>query len=91
MQEVDDQRFTNIEHYVRILQKQYKEFFTNRLSGKTNIRSVVTVQKNLSREEMNQIIYLHNHGTEDDVYGSRLYMYCNQLMNEGKVAKEFPN
>ena len=40
---------------------------------------------------MNQIIYLHNHGTEDEVYGSRLYLYCTQLMNEGKVEQSFPN
>lgn len=40
---------------------------------------------------MNDIIYLHNQGIEDDVYGSRLYMYCTKLANQRKVSKDFPN
>lgn len=40
---------------------------------------------------MNLIIRYHNEGIEDEVYGSRLYMYCTQLVEEGKVPADFPN
>merc|ERR1712227_518376 len=89
--DVDDQRFANMEGYFEIMIEQHRDFFANKLSGNTHIRNVVMSQAKLTLEEKNQIIYLHNHASNDDVYGARLYVFCQELAKQGKVVEDFPN
>lgn len=91
MKDVDDQRFANMESYFKVMIEQHRDFFANKLSGNTHIRNVVMSQAKLTLEEKNQIIYLHNHASNDDVYGARLYVFCQELAKQGKVVEDFPN
>lgn len=45
----------------------------------------------MSLSEKNQIIHLHNEASEDEIYGARLYMFCQELSKQGKVIEDFPN
>lgn len=89
--DVDDQRFANMEGYFQIMIEQHRDFFANKLSGNTHIRNVVMSQAKLSLEEKNQIIRLHNEASDDDVYGARLYMFCQEMAKQEKVVEDFPN
>merc|ERR1719460_2059280 len=75
-----------------MVMRKYREFSSNKLSEKTNIRNVVTSQhQKLTRLEMNTIIYLHNQGIEDEIYGQRLFSFCAKLSMDGKVDSNFAN
>lgn len=41
MRIADDQRFSSMDDYFKIMIQQYNEFFENELSGKTNLKSVI--------------------------------------------------
>ena len=48
-------------------------------------------QNTITIPEKNKIFNLHNEAADDLIYGSRLYEYCIQLSNQGKVETEFAN
>ena len=41
MKVANDQRFSSMDEYFKIMIQQYNEFFQNELSGKTNLKSVI--------------------------------------------------
>lgn len=89
MRIADDQRFSSMDDYFKIMIQQYNEFFENELSGKTNLKSVILEQNKLTRQEKNHIIRLHNEASESEVYGQELFRYCQKLVQQGKADEGF--
>ena len=87
--QVDDQRFTNIEEYIKTLKKVQEDFYKDPLSKHINMKTVIRENKNLTRREKNRLFHLHNTASEDETYGLQLYNYCLDLHNQGKVDKDF--
>lgn len=89
--QVDDKRFADVAEYLCTVARQHKDFFSDPLSANTNIKNIVRQKESLTRKEKNTIFQLHNTASEDETYGSRLYNYCQELVDRGKVDSDFPN
>lgn len=83
-----DERFTDIDQYFRIMMKQHDDFFNDKLSGTTNLKTVIN-SMDLTIQEKNHIFRLHNTGSETEVYASELFKYCQYLQMSGKVPSGF--
>ena len=70
MKVAKDDRFKDMDSYFKIMSEQYEEFFTDPLTGPTNLKTVLKqMYGKLSLREMNTIIHLHNTASKDEVYG----------------------
>ena len=87
----EDDRFKDLDAYFKILIGQYNEFFGSKLSGRTNIKTVLaSLYDKLGLKNINRLIYLHNTASADEEYGQRMFDYCTTLVEHGLVPESFP-
>lgn len=89
---VKDNRKDNFEEYFSQLIKVYKDELPDDSSAgegskMNNLKQFVMSQEKLSDKEKNGIFYLHNNGSEDEVYAMRMMQFVQSLRRKGKLEK----